>query len=222
MKRKFESKLMECVAALFGTRRSLKYCKKSRMTDVIRCKQAEQIGDYKKAYYTLLRIIDDNLYGANAMQTQPSHNFTLKYNIPVECVGIKDNDVVYAVAAIYNLYWMRFPHPCEHFEDWDSRFGWNNTDKFYLRADHKNEHLGELRIISKEEYDNPMKFRPELRCTFEKPVLGTEHRIDFYSGEYEDMIVRYKVLDRGWNKHNRVFLECEGHYYEYSWQFCLG
>lgn len=30
------------------------------------------------------------------------------------------------------------------------------------------------------------------------------------------------VLDRGWSKHNRVYLECEGHYYEYSWQFCLG
>jgi hypothetical protein len=192
------------------------------MRDVIRCKQAEQAGDYKKAYETLLKIVDANLYGADAMRTQPSHNFTLKYNIPVECLGIKDKDVVFAVAAVYNLYWMGFPRPCAHFEDWRSRYGWFKTDKFYLRADHKNEHLGELCIISREEYDNPMNYRPELRCSFEKPVMGGEHRINFYSGEYEDMIVRYKVLDRGWSKHNRVFLECEGHYYEYSWQFCLG
>ena len=216
------SKIMECAAKILGARRTLKYNKKSRMKDVIRCKQAEQTGDYKKAYETLLQIIDKNLYGAGAMSKGHSHHFTLKYNIPVECVGINDKDVVYAVAAMYNLYWMGFPHPCEHFEDWSARFGWNKTDKFYLRADHKNEHLGELRIISKEEYDNPLGFRPELRSTFEKPVLGTEHWINFYSGEYDDMIVKYKVLDRGWSKHNRVYLECDGHYYEYSWQFCLG
>lgn len=213
---------MQCASKLFGTRRVSKYAKKSRMRDVIRCKQAENVGDYKKAYETLLKIIDSNIYGANAMSTQPSHNLTLIYNIPVECISIEDKEVVYAVAAMYNLYWMGFPYPCEHFEDRDARFGWNKTDKFYLRLDRKHEHIGELRIISKEEYDNPMAFRPELRSTFEKPILGTEHRIDFGSPDYEDMIVRYKVLDRGRMKHNRIYLECEGHYYEYSWQFCLG
>lgn len=222
MIKKYESKLMECIAKMFGARRTSKYDKKSRIKEVIRCKQAEQVGDYKKAYETLLRIIDRNLYGADAMKSQPSHNFTLKYNIPVECIGIEDKDVVYAVAAMYNLYWMGFPHPCEHFEDWSSRFGWNKTDKFYLRADNKNAYLGELHIITKEEYDNPLKFRPELRSTFEEPVLGTEYWINFRSGEYDDIKVKYKVLDRGWSKNNRVYLECEGHYYEYSWQFCLG
>ena len=217
------SKLMSCIAKLYGTRIVEKYRKKSRMADAILCKRAEQCGDYKKAYETLLSIIDKNLYGSDAMKTQPSHNLTLIYNIPVECIYINDKDAVYAVAAMYNLYWMGFPHPCEHFEDWRSRFGWNRTNQFYLRSDRKNENLGELRIISKEEYDNPMKFRPELRCTFDKPVLIDERIVKFYSVELnEDMIVRYKVLDRGWSKHNRVFLECEGHYYEYSWQFSMG
>lgn len=220
MNKEFESKLMECVAKLFSTRRASEYG--NRKEDVLRCKQAEQSGDYKKAYELLLRIVDRNLYGANAMSTQPSHNFTLIYNIPTECARLKDKDVMYAVSAIYNLYWMGFPNPCEHFENWRDRFGWTRTDQFYLRADHKNEHLGELRIISKEEYDDPMKFRPELRCTFDKPELGPEQYIDFYSGNLDNMVVRYKVLDRGWSKHNRVFLQCEGHYYEYSWQFCQG
>ncbi len=221
--KKYESKLMECVAKIFGTRRATKYNEKTRMSDVIQCKQAEQTGDYKKAYEMLLKIVDRNLYGADAMKSSP-HNLTLIYNIPVECIGIRDNETAYAVAAMYNLYWMGFPKPCEYFNKLKKSWYASNllTEQFYLRIDHKNEHVGELRIISKEEYDNPMKFRPELRCAFEKPVLGAENRINFYSGELDDMIVNYKVLDRGWSKHNRVFLECEGHYYEYSWQFCQG
>jgi hypothetical protein len=216
----YESKLMQCVATLFGARKTSKYDKKSRMKEVIRCKQAEMCGDYETAYKTLLHIVERNMY-ASALKRKPSHNLTLLYNIPRECIN-NDSDVMYATAAVYNLYWMGFPHPCEHFEDWSARFGWNHTDKFHIRQDHKNEHLGELRIITKEEYDNPLKHRPELRCGMDKPVVKSESRMNFYSGEYDDMIVRYKVVDRGWSKHNRVFLECKGHYYEYSWQFCLG
>ena len=221
MNKEYNSKLMQCVATIFGMRRASKYDKKYRMQEVIRCKQAELAGDYETAYKTLLHIVERNLYG-NAIRRNPSHNLTLIYNIPCESAREEDKDVMYATAAVYNLYWMGFPHPCEHFEDWRARYGWNRINQFYIRQDHKNEHLGELRIITKEEYDSPLEHRPELRCAFAKPIMRGEERMDFYSGEYDDMIIRYKVIDRGWSKHNRVFLECEGHYYEYSWQFCQG
>ena len=221
MKRDYESKLMQCVTTIFGMRRASKYDKKYRMQEVIRCKQAELAGDYETAYKTLLHIVERNLYGS-AIRRNPSHNLTLIYNIPCESAREEDKDVRYATAAVYNLYWMGFPHPCEHFEDWESRFGWNRTNQFYIRQDHKNEHLGELRIIAKEEYDNPLAHRPELRCAFAKPIMRGEEWMKFYSGDINDMTIRYKVIDRGWSKHNRVFLECEGHYYEYSWQFSQG
>lgn len=221
MKRDYESKLMQCVTTLFGMRRASKYDKKYRMQEVIRCKQAELAGDYETAYKTLLHIMERNLYG-NAMQRNPSHNLTLIYNIPCESAREEDKDVRYATAAVYNLYWMGFPHPCEHFEDWRARYGWNRTEQFYIRQDNKNQHLGDLRIITKEEYDNPLAYRPEFRSSFAKPLVKGEHYIHFYSGEIHDMTIHYKVVDRGWAKHNRVFLECEGHYYEYSWQFCQG
>ena len=213
--------LMQCVTKLFGSRRTDKYNKKSRMREVIKCHKAEMAGDYETAYKTLLNIVSKNVYGANAMSWSPSHNFTMIYNFPFECWRIMDSDARYAVAAVYNLYWMGFPNPCAHFERWEARFGYKRTKQFYLRVDRKHEHLGEMRIITKEEYDEPLKHRPELRCSFDEPHLLEERCMRFYSGDLEDMIIKYKVIDRDF-KHNRVFLECEGHYYEYSWQFSLG
>lgn len=205
------NKLMDCVASLFSTRRLGKWSKKSVMVDVIRCKQAEQTGDYKKAYELLLKIVGKTLYGAHPMSRD--HRFTMIYNIPIECLYELGCDIEkFAVAAIYNLYWTGFPTP--------GGFARVLNNKFTLRTDAGHEHLGELLIISKEEYEDPLKFRPELRCSFEQPFLHSESSIRFYSGS-EDIVVRYKTLERR-SKHSRVYLECEGHYYEYSWQFCLG
>lgn len=206
------NKLMDCVASLFSTRRLGRWSKKSIMTNVIRCKQAEQAGDYKKAYELLLKIVNNTLYGAHPMSRD--HRFTMIYNIPTECLhGLPSDSERLAIAALYNLYWTGFPT--------SGGFARVLNNKFTLRTDAAHEHLGELLIISKEEYEDPLKFRPELRCGFEQPVLGSENSIRFYSGA-EDIVVHYKTLDRGWSKHSRIYLECEGHYYEYSWQFCLG
>ena len=78
------------------------------MREVIKCHKAEMAGDYETAYKTLLNIVSKNVYGANAMSWSPSHNFTMAYNFPFECWGIMDSDARYAVAAVYNLYWMGF------------------------------------------------------------------------------------------------------------------
>lgn len=205
------NKLMKCISSLFSVRRREEYSR--RMIDVIRCKQAEQSGDYKKAYELLLDIVDKNLYGKHPMSK--SHRFTMCYNIPIECLfTIKDTEEQIAVAALYNLYWTGFPTP--------GGFARVHNNKFTLRVDGKHEYLGELLIISKEEYEDPIKFRPELRSGWEKPTLRSETWVHFHSGELNDMIVKYKTLDRGNFKHKRIYLECEGHYYEYSWQFSLG
>ena len=47
--------------------------------------------------------------------------------------------------------------------------------------------------------------------------------MDFAGDSYDDEFrIKYKVLDRGWHKHKYVFLQCEGHYYVYCWQFSQG
>lgn len=206
------NKLMDCVAGLFSTRRLNRWSKKSVMTDVICCKRAEQTGDYKKAYELLLKIVGKTLYGAHPMNQ--SHRFTMIYNIPVECLHELHSDPErFAIAAMYNLYCTGFPTP--------GGLAKVPNNKFTLRTDAGHEHLGELLIITKEEYEDPLKFRPELRSGWEKPILKSESWVRFYAGT-EDIVVHYKTLDRGWSKHGRIYLECEGHYYEYSWQFCLG
>ena len=45
MNKEYNSKLMQCVATIFGMRRASKYDKKYRMQEVIRCKQAELAQD---------------------------------------------------------------------------------------------------------------------------------------------------------------------------------
>lgn len=218
MRRIGRMQLMECVEKLLGMKRSLKYDKKYRLQRIIECKQAELCGDYEKAYHALLEVLERELE-----KPMRGWNFTMIYNIPVESASIENSSVKYATAAVYNLWRMGFSHPAEHFEDYSARFRWGRKDKkFTLRTDRKHEHLGELRIISKDEYDNPIKHRPEFKCcSYNKPSIGGESWLSFYSGEYDDMIINYKVLKREW-KHDRVYLECDGHYYEYSWQFSQG
>lgn len=222
MKSEFQSKLMECI---FKALRIRSYAKTSYShgyfnKGVIRCKRAEQTGDYKTAYAELLQLFERHLnnFAHGHIINGDTNHLTLIYNIPLESIG-KDSDVMYATAAIYNLHKMGFPKPKE-------QYGWrsNYNDKFILRTDRAHEHVGDLCIITKEEYDNPLKFHPELKCSsLDKPELKPEIWMNFASDSYDDEFrVKYKVIDRGWSKHNYVFLECEGHYYAYCWQFCLG
>lgn len=223
MKSEFQSKLMECV---FKALRIRSYAKTSYRRgylnkSVIRCKRAEQTGDYKTAYMELLKVFEQHLdqFAHGHIINDDTNHLMLIYNIPVEAaIKGQDRQLMYAIAAMYNLHKMGFPKPKE-------QYGWRSSynDKLILWTDRGNAHVGELRIITKEEYDNPPKFHPEYKCSsFDKPKFHPEYWVDFVSDSFDDEFrVNYKVVERNM-KHNHVFLECDGHYYVYCWQFCLG
>ncbi len=227
MKSEYQSKLMECI---FKALRVRSYAKTSFSRGhfnkgAIKCKRAEQAGDYKTAYEELLKLFERHLnsFARGHIINGDTNHLTLIYNIPAESIG-KGSDVMYATAALYNLHKMGFPKPRE-------QYGWRShyNDKFILRIDKNHEHVGELNIITKEEYDNPFKFHPEYKySSFDKPVLKGESWINFASDSCDNDLsidefrINYKVVDRGLSKHNYVFLECDGHYYAYCWQFSCG
>jgi len=221
MKKKYQSKLMECVLKALRIRKNNKYGRKSFAGMVIRCKRAEQTGDYECAYKTLLGLYEhlcDRFAHGRVISDHPVNGLALIHNIPIECVN-EDRYVMYATAGVYNLRMMGFPKPAEE-------FGWRKAynDRYILHADRAHAHLGELRIITKAEYDSPMRFHPEFKAnSLDKVTLSGEHRISFATDSYDDEFsMSYKVVDRGWSKHNHVFIECEGHYYDYCWQFSQG
>lgn len=219
----FKSRLMECVFKAMRIRSNTdKYFGRSFHKNVLRCKRAEQTGDYKTAYNELLALFERHLNNFKVMQSEPSNNLTLIYNIPIESIGEfgkQDNDALYATAAVYNLYKMGFPKPIE-------QYGWraHYNGQFFLRTDRGHEHIGEMRIITKKEYDNPFAFHPEYKCDpFNKTEISYEHWMDFASDLYNDKFrIKYKIVNRGQWKHRHVLLECKGHYYIYCYQFSQG
>ena len=213
----FASKLMECTYKAIRVRRNSKWGRKYFAQNVLRCKKAEQTGDYKTAYSELLKIFEKHLSHFRTMETEPSNNLTLIYNIPYESIG-KEHSVMLATAALYNLRKMGFPKPPQQY-GWRSKF----NEQFYIRADRGHEMLGELHISNEDEYNNPLKFYPQLSCdVFNKPKISHEQIMRFNLESYDDEFkIEYKVITREW-KHDYVFLKCDGHYYVYTWQFCQG
>lgn len=217
MKGQFKSALMECVYKTIRVRRNSKWERDGFAKNVIRCKRAEQTGNYKVAYSELLKLFSKHLNHFRTMESEPSNNLTLVYNIPYESVG-EDHDVMLATAAVYNLRKMGFIKPPQQY-GWRSRL----NGQFYLRADRGHEHLGEIRISNEDEYDNPLLHYPQLNCDhFNKPKISSEQTMRFNLESYdEEFKIEYKVVTREW-KHNYVFLKCDNHYYVYTWQFCQG
>ena len=125
MKSEFQSKLMECA---FKALRIRSYAKTSYRRgylnkSVIRCKRAEQTGDYKTAYMELLKVFEKHLdqFAHGHIIDGDTNHLTLIYNIPVEAaIKGQDRQLMYAIAAMYNLHKMGFPKPKE-------QYGWRSS-----------------------------------------------------------------------------------------------
>jgi hypothetical protein len=177
------------------------------------CKKAELSGNYEEAYYKLLDLFEktmdsfgEPMRGNTIAVSGAGPHFKMIFNIPAECLNLHNSEV-YPVAAMYNLWRTGFPSVPENYIERKRSYLHSgvpgDTSYFCLWIDSKNAYCGEMMPIDEEEY---------------RSIRKHERTVAFEGPRYDDIKVNYKIVERAW-KYPVVYLECEKHYYKYSWQF---
>lgn len=189
-----------------------RYGNKGYLKKVLACKKAELCEDYKSAYYKLLEIFEDTLAhfgkpmrGNIAATSGAGPHFQMVFNIPPECLNLKE-ELIYPIAGMWNLFMTGFPEVPANYITRKDIYPLKlpgDTSYFSLWINENYAYLGEMRPITQKEYDS---------------IQLLESWVSFPTMHYGGTKVCYKYRKQTM-KYPIIYLECEGHYYKYSWQF---